>query len=47
MFSGTLATVFFYFFAVSSVALAVSVVTGRRLLRSAVCLIGVLGCSAD
>jgi NADH-quinone oxidoreductase subunit J len=46
MYSNTVATLFFYFFAVSSIALAMGVVLGRRLLRSAVCLIGVLGCSA-
>jgi NADH-quinone oxidoreductase subunit J len=46
MYSGTLATIFFYFFAASSIALAMGVVLGRRLLRSAVCLIGVLACSA-
>ena len=46
MYSGTVATIFFYFFAASSIALAIGVVFGRRLLRSAVCLIGVLGCSA-
>jgi NADH-quinone oxidoreductase subunit J len=46
MYSGTLATIFFYFFAASSIALAIGVVLGRRLLRSAVCLIGVLACGA-
>ena len=46
MYDGTVATLFFYFFAVTSIALALGVVLGRRLLRSAVCLIGVLGSSA-
>ena len=46
MYSGTVATFFFYLFAVSSVVLALGVVLGQRLLRSAVCLIGVLGSSA-
>ncbi|QDV83372.1 NADH-quinone oxidoreductase subunit J [Planctomycetes bacterium TBK1r] len=46
MHDGTVATLFFYLFAVASIALALGVVLGRRLLRSAVCLIGVLGSSA-
>jgi NADH-quinone oxidoreductase subunit J len=46
MYSGAVASFFFYLFAASSIALALGVVLGQRLLRSAVCLIGVLGCSA-
>ncbi|WP_182870801.1 NADH-quinone oxidoreductase subunit J family protein [Rhodopirellula sp. JC639] len=46
MHDGAISTVFFYLFAASSIALALGVVLGRRLLRSAICLIGVLGSSA-